>query len=163
LPNLIIHMPWYPKAVFGVLAALIIATALIRPLRNRALAIDVRYLIAFHFTRFIGFYFLYLYNRGELPRNFAVFGGWGDIAVSFLAIAVIFVPRSRSFLALWNLLGLADILAVVVTAARDEAAVPGSMHQLDHLPLLLLPTLIVPLIIFTHGLMLFRLLRRRAV
>ena len=156
-------MPWYPKAILGVLAVLILATALIRPLRARALAIDVRYLVAFHLVRFIGLYFLYLYNRGELPRNFAVYGGWGDIGISILAIALIFAVQSRSALILWNLLGLADILAVAATASRDELAVPGSMHQLDHLPLILLPTLIVPVIIFTHGLMLFRTLRRPAV
>jgi hypothetical protein len=43
-----------------------------------------------------------------------------------------------------------------VTAARDEVAVPGSMYLLDRFPLILLPTLIVPLIIVTHGLMLVR-------
>jgi hypothetical protein len=34
----------------------------------------------------------------------------------------------RAGIALWNLLGLADILAVAATAARLEVAVPGSMH-----------------------------------
>jgi hypothetical protein len=156
-------MPWYPKAVLGVLVFLIAATALIRPLRNRALTVDVRYLVAFHLVRFVGYYFLYLYNRGQLPRNFAVFGGWGDIAVSILAIALIFVPQSKFAMISWNLLGLADILAVAATAARDELASPGVMHQLDHLPLILLPTLIVPLVIFTHGLILIRTFRRPAV
>jgi hypothetical protein len=57
----------------------------------------------------------------------------------------------------WNLLGLADIVGVAVTAARSEMAIPGSMHQLDKFPLILLPTLIVPLIVVTHGLMLVRM------
>jgi hypothetical protein len=46
---------------------------------------------------------------------------------------------------------------VAATAARSEIAVPGSMHQLNQFPLILLPTFIVPVIIVTHGLMLMRL------
>ncbi len=156
-------MPWYPKAIIAVLAALILATVLARPLRVTALTIDVRYLVAIHFVRFVGFYFIYLYHRGELPANFALFGGWGDIGISLLAISVIFAVRSLSFLILWNLLGLADILAVAAIAARDAIALPGSMSQLDYMPLILLPTVIVPVIIFTHGLMLVRTFRRQAV
>jgi len=72
-----------------------------------------------------------------------------------------FRVKSRTALVAWNLLGLADIIGVAATAARDEAAVPGSMHLLDRFPLILLPTCIVPLIIVTHGLMLVRAARYR--
>ena len=153
-------MPWFPKAILSVVAALVLALALVRPFRVWALTADIRYLIAFHLTRFVGFYFLFLYSLHELPYNFAVLGGSGDIAVAFLALVVLFFfAKSRPVLLVWNLLGFADIIAVAVTAARDEIAVPGSMHQLDHFPLILLPTCVVPLIIVTHGLMLVRLLR----
>lgn len=152
-------MPWYPKAIVGVVAGLLLALVLVPRFRSWALTVDIRYLIAVHFVRFVGFYFLYLYSLGELPCNFAVLGGWGDIAVACLAVAAILLAGSKPVIAVWNLLGLADILAVAATAARDEIAVPGSMHMLDRLPLILLPTLLVPVIIFTHGLMLFRAIR----
>ncbi len=143
-------------------AALVLALAMVRPLRAWSLATDIRYLIAFHLIRFVGFYFLFLYSQSELPYNFAVFGGWGDIAVAFLALVVMFFcVKSTTALVAWNLLGLADIIAVAATAARDENAVPGSMHLLDRFPLILLPTCIVPLIIVTHGLMLVRAARYR--
>ena len=155
-------MPWYPKAILLVVAALVLALAMVRPLRAWSLATDIRYLIAFHLIRFVGFYFLFLYSLRELPYNFAVFGGWGDIAVALLALVVMFFRvKSRTALVAWNLLGLADIIGVAATAARDEAAVPGSMHLLDRFPLILLPTCIVPLIIVTHGLMLVRAARYR--
>jgi hypothetical protein len=134
----------------------VLALAIVRPLRAWAFTVDLRYLIGFHLIRFVGIYFLFLYSVHELPYNFAVLGGLGDIIVALLAVVVIFFAGSGPAVVLWNLLGLADIVAVAVTVARDEAAVPGSMYLLDRFPLILLPTLIVPLIIVSHGLMLVR-------
>ena len=70
---------------------------------------------------------------------------------------MILSAKSRPALIAWNILGLVDILAVAATAARSEIAVPGSMHQLNQFPPILLPTFIVPVIIVTPGLMLMRL------
>lgn len=154
-------MPWYPKAVLSIVAALAVGLALVRPLRRWALQVDVRALIAFHLVRFVGIYFLYLFAHDELPYAFAVRGGIGDIVVATLAIPLLYFAQSTRAVVLWNLLGLADIVAVAVTAARSELAMPGSMHQLDRLPLILLPTFVVPVIIVTHGLMLVRAINDR--
>jgi hypothetical protein len=51
---------------------------------------------------------------------------------------------------MWNVIGLIDILMVVATAARLNLQNPGSMSALTELPLSLLPTFLVPLIIFSH-------------
>jgi hypothetical protein len=153
-------VPWYPKAIIAVVGVLTVALAVARPLRKWALRVDVRWLIGFHLVRFVGLYFLYLYARHELPYRFAVWGGWGDILVAALAIVVIlFFAGSKAAVVAWNILGLADILAVAGTVSRSESAVPGSMHQLDKFPLILLPTFVVPVIIVTHGLMLLRAFR----
>jgi hypothetical protein len=127
--------------------------------------IDVRWLVALHLTRFVGFYFLYLYGRGELPYAFAVPGGWGDIAVATLAAALLVwgPPRGglrRAAYITWNVIGLADILFVVATAARLATADPGAMVALLRLPLTLLPTFLVPLIIASHVILLVRLVSR---
>jgi hypothetical protein len=111
--------------------------------------LDIRILILFHVTRFVGFYFLYLYAQGRLPYAFAVPGGWGDIAVAVLALAVASYPAPRIIFA-WNVIGLIDILMVVATAVRLNMQNPGSMSALTELPLSLLPTFLVPLIIFLH-------------
>ena len=151
-------MPWYPKVIAGVVAVLTLGLTLVRPLRRWALQVPMQRLIALHLIRFVGFYFLYLYERHELPYRFAVWGGTGDIVVAALAVPLLFFAQLRAGVALWNLLGLADILAAAETAARSEIAVPGSMHRLDQLPLILLPMLVVPVIIVTHALMLVRVL-----
>ena len=113
------------------------------------LEVDLRFLVLFHVTRFIGIYFLYLHSHGRLPYAFAVPGGWGDIAVAGMALGVAAYPAPR-IIYFWNILGLADILFVVATAARLVLHDPVSMSALTELPLSLLPTFLVPLIIFTH-------------
>src|SRR5215212_2679666 len=69
----------------------LLATAKVSPVRAWALSVDLRILLAFHLTRFVGSYFLVLYARGELPYAFAVPGGWGDILVASLALLLLLV------------------------------------------------------------------------
>src|SRR5262249_60466693 len=93
-----------------------------------------------------------LYGRGELPFDFAVPGGWGDIVVATLALALMLGWRAASVAgwwaySIWNVVGLIDILFVVTTAARLALSAPESMAALLRLPLNLLLTWLVPLLI----------------
>lgn len=128
--------------------------------------LDLRALVLLHVTRFVGIYFLLLYNRGELPYAFAVPGGWGDITVAALALLVCLLPLKPSLrthaITIWNVIGLVDILLVVVTAGRLGFEDMRQMRALTYLPLSLLPTFLVPLIIATH-LMLYLRLRTKAL
>src|SRR5207247_8340132 len=156
--------PALPLVLFGLTAVVLGAGRFSTGFRAWLLAIDVRWLVGLHLTRFVGAYFLYLYGRGQLPYAFAVPGGWGDIAVASLA-ALLLLSGSparagrRGAYILWNVLGLADILFVVVTAARLGVADPESMAALLQLPLSLLPTFLVPLIIASHVILGVRLAR----
>jgi hypothetical protein len=147
--------PPLPQLVLATLTLLAVASLWwVGPVHAWALSIDPRALVAFHLTRFVGFYFLVLYGRGELPYEFAVIGGWGDIFVAATAGALIASgpptgPRRKLYF-LWNVLGLADILFVVAAATRSAFADPVSMAPLLRLPLSLLITFIVPIVIATH-------------
>jgi len=128
--------------------------------------VDLRLLIALHLTRFVGFYFLFLYGRGQLPGGFAVPGGIGDIAVAFSAGIILVLSslrRSRTILLLWNAFGLIDIVFVVLSALRFGLRDWQSMAPLRELPLSLLPTFLVPLIIVSHVLIFVRLARRDSI
>jgi len=155
--------PPAPQLVLaGLTIALLLAIRLWSPLGQFMATVDLRALVLFHLTRFVGFYFLALHARGDLPWAFAVPGGWGDNAVAATALLLVLLVRPdspggrRAYLA-WNVLGLLDILGVVLTAARLALADPGSMRVLLRLPLSLLLTFVVPIIIATHVLMLARL------
>ena len=146
--------PW-PQAI---LVSLTLATLLslyrIGPIHSWAIHVDPRRLVAFHLTRFVGIYFLVLYSRGELPYEFAVIGGWGDIIVAAAAIPLMLTGpltsgRRRLYL-IWNVVGLVDILFVVATATRLALVDPASMAPLLRLPLSLLITFVVPVVIASH-------------
>ena len=151
--------PPFPQLVLLVLCAALIASYLCsRGFRTWARQIDPRAIVALHLSRFVGFYFLLLEARGELPRAFATPAGWGDILVASLAVLLLIsgppaTLQHRRLYLVWNALGLADILFVVVTAARLGIVAPDSMKALLALPLSLLPTFLVPLIITSHLLM----------
>ena len=152
--------------LFGLTAAVLAVGWFSARLRAWLMQADERWLVALHLTRFVGIYFLYLYGQSRLPYAFAVPGGWGDIAVASLATGLLLwgppygAGRRLAYMA-WNLVGLADILFVVLTAARLASANPESMAELLRLPLSLLPTFLVPLIIASHVVLAVRLTRSR--
>ena len=143
-----------PALVLGLTALLALAYRRLGAFSAWVDALDVRGLVLLHVTRFVGFYFLVLYDRGVLPYAFAVPGGIGDIAVAALALAVCLFPwgeaSRRRAISIWNIVGLIELLLTILTAARLGLAEPGSMHALTQLPLSLLPTFLVPLLLASH-------------
>jgi hypothetical protein len=157
--------PPFPQAVLlGLVIVELLIFAFSSGFRSWCLSVDLRALLLIHVTRFVGIYFLILYSQGRLPYDFAVPGGWGDIAAAAaVVILVLFVkPAGKTAWILylvWNLYGFLDILFVVMTAARLAFSEPGSMSELLRLPLNLLLTFVVPVIIFTHIVIFIRLFR----
>jgi hypothetical protein len=147
--------PWaVPAVIAGLVGMLLASYFLIRPIRAWVDALELRALVLLHLTRFVGIYFLVLYQQGLLPRAFAVPAGMGDIIVATMVLPVVFAPLDaaarRRAITIWNVVGFADILLVVVTAARINLADPIQLRALTFLPLSLLPTFLVPLIVATH-------------
>ena len=156
------HFLWLqkipPLAVHGLtpgLAALLVLVYLrAAAVRRWVDALDLRALVLLHVTRFLGIYLLVLSQRGELPRAFAVPGAMTDILVATMALPVALAPIDESSrhraIVIWNVVGLVGILLSLVTALRINLADPSQLRALTHLPLSLLPTLLMPLMIATH-------------
>ena len=161
-----LHPPQPQLILVGLTLLLLIAAFALPRLRAWFGVVDVRVLVALHLTRFVGFYFLLLYSRGDLPGAFAVAAGWGDNAVATFAVILLVlgpptVKYRRRLYLLWNVFGLIDILLVVATAARIGISDPAAMRALLTMPLCLLPTFLVPLIIVSHIVLFTRLARIR--
>jgi hypothetical protein len=156
-------MPGVQAVLFGLTGIVLFLYFRLHGLRTWIDQLDLRALVFLHVTRFVGIYFLVLYQRGELPYEFAVPGGWGDIVVAVLALGVVFAPLDvnlrRRAITIWNVIGFVDIMMVVITAGRIGFATPWRMLALTVLPLSLLPTFLVPLIIATHVIIYLRLRR----
>lgn len=158
--------PPLPQVLLFCLTAMTLVAAVVVPsVKAWVKSLPLESFVALHLTRFVGIYFLVLYRRGLLPWDFAILGGWGDIAfaAASLALLVLAQPlaaRPRLVFA-WNAVGLFDIVFVVLTAVRLAAGDPHSMAWLFRLPLSLLPTFLVPLLIASHILVFARL--RKAI
>src|SRR5438046_3335235 len=64
--------PGIAATVWGLTIGALLLCAAVPIFRKWATTVDLRWLVALHLTRFIGFYFLYLTRRDELPSAFAV-------------------------------------------------------------------------------------------
>ena len=150
--------PMVALIVWALTVLVLLASWKVPPIKAWVLSVALRWFVLFHLTRFVGFYFLSLQRRGQMPFAFAVPAGWGDITVAFLAVLVLISSdaRNRTLLLIWNCLGLLDILFVVSAALRIGLQDWPSMHALREWPLSLLPMFVVPLIIASHVLIFAR-------
>jgi hypothetical protein len=160
-----------PRPLVPIVLALATGTLLWCSRRGTALsrfvaALDVRVLIGFHIVRApIGVWFLVADARGTLPGSLAQLAGWGDLAVGGAAVLAVVLPPEHAWTRrvcwAWNVAGLADILAVVITAQRLLLFAPDRLATTIGHPFVLLPLFVVPLVIASH-LRLFARLRQPA-
>ena len=88
------------------------------------------------------------------------------LTVGIAALAAVMVAQRLHkrwwMVVMWNALGLADMVLVVVTAGRLAVVEPASMRALAVPPLCLLPLWVVPILIGSHIAILIRLWRSEA-
>ena len=115
----------------------------------------LRPLLILHSFRFIGLAFLVPgVVSPELPSAFAYSAAYGDFVAATLALlSLVSLPRGAGIVIAWifNLWGLADLLNAFYQA-NDAGLVAGQLGATYFIP-----TLVVPLLLITHGLV-FRIL-----
>jgi hypothetical protein len=146
------QMIWFFMSIaFSFLAWGIVTARYIWPgLRFRQRAEGLRPLLILHSFRFIGLAFLVPgVVSPDLPAAFAHSAAYGDVIAAILALlSLLLLPSAAGVAAAWifSLWGFADIV--------------NAFYQANHAGLLagqlgaafFLPTLIVPLLLITHGL-----------
>jgi hypothetical protein len=156
-----LQLYFFVSIAFSFIAWGIVTTRYIWPeLRLRQRAEALQPVLALHSFRFVGLAFLVPgVVSPNLPPAFAHSAAYGDMIAAILALlSLLSLPRAAGVVVAWifNLWGLADIL--------------NAFYQANHSGLLagqlgatyFLPTLIVPLLLITHGLAFRILLQRQA-
>ncbi len=127
-------------------------------LRLRQRADALRPLLALHSFRFMGLAFLVPgVVSPDLPSAFAHSAAYGDIIAAALALlSLLLLPSRAGIVIAWifNLWGSADLLNAFFQA-NQAALSPGQLEATYFIP-----TVVVPLLLITHGLA-FRILLQR--
>jgi hypothetical protein len=149
--------PWPQIIILAVTVAAIIVSTNVPTVRAWVDSIPMRGLLGFNAMRFIGgAAFVVLGARGSLSPIFAARAGWGDITAAAGAVLLLLSGSPRTTLhrwayLAWNSFGVLDLVVAVGTAAIVviRSDVPG-MEPITRVPLVLVPTLFVPLFFAAH-------------
>jgi hypothetical protein len=152
---------FFASIAFGIVAWGIVTARYIWPaLRHRSRAEALRPLLALHSFRFIGLAFLVPgVVSPDLPPAFAHSAAYGDVMAAALALlSLSALPRAAGVVIAWifNFWGTADLVNAFYQA-NHAGLLPGQLGATYFIP-----TLIVPLLLITHGLA-FRILVRGQV
>ena len=148
---------WFFMSIaFSFIAWGIVSARYIWPeLRSRQRADALRPLLILHSFRFVGLAFLVPgVVSPDLPASFAQAAGYGDVVAAMLALlALISLPGTAGVVSAWifSIWGSADLFNAFYQAnlAGLTAGQLGATY--------FIPTLIVPILLITHGLA-FRIL-----
>ena len=150
---------FFASIAFSLIAWGIVAARYIWPeLRLRSRAEALRPLLILHSFRFVGLSFLVPgVVSSDLPSAFAHSAAYGDIIAATVAMfSLLLLPSGAGVVAAWmfNIWGAADIFNAFYQA-NHAGVLAGQLGAA-----FFIPTLIVPLLLITHGLS-FRILLQR--
>jgi hypothetical protein len=158
---MISQLCFFASIAFSIVAWGIVTARWIWPeLRLRSRAEALRPLLILHSFRFIGLAFLVPgVVSHDLPPAFAHPAAYGDlIAAAFALLSLLSLQRAGGVVIAWifNLWGAADLLNAFYQA-NHAGLLPGQLGAAYFIP-----TLLVPLLLITHGLAFRILLQHRS-
>lgn len=151
--------------VLGYVACLLCFGAYVLPKLKSMNRIEAHRAIAtFHSFRFFGLVFIVPGVVGpSLPAGFAQFAAYGDFATGILAILALLTVRIRSlfwlFVAAFNVVGTADLILDYYHATRLN--LPALAGQLG--ATYVIPIIYVPMLMITHFVALYWLVRPQSM
>lgn len=172
-------LPGNPVPLLGVLLAVPLVAVGVLTLTSSAvratlMAIPLPLLIGLHALRILGVMFLLLSAAGRLAGPFPYFAGLGDMLTGVIAIPLALgiartqqvpIPAVRA----WNLLGIVDLVLAVTLGITSAPGGPLNLIHagvgstaVQHMPFSLIPTVLVPFFLITHGIVAAQLGARRA-
>lgn len=175
------YAPNSPVPVVGIMFAVpLLAVGVLaftsEKVRDILLGIPLKLLIGLNAMRIVGVVFLLDFVAGSLSGPFPFFAGLGDVITGALAIPLAlriarFKEPSQGAIAGWNAFGALDLIVAVGLGITSAAGSPLQLihagvgsQAMQHLPLSLVPTVLVPFYLLTHATVAAKLrVRSRAV
>jgi hypothetical protein len=172
--------PERPVPLIGVLFALPLLTVAVLALRSQRvraalLAVPLPVLVGVNSLRVLGVLFLLLAVGGRLSGPFPYFAGLGDIVTGAFAIPLaLTIARSgrvpSGAVMRWNVFGTLDLVVAVSLGVVSANGGPAQLihagvgsDAIQYLPLCLVPTVLVPFFLITHGIVAARLAESRTM
>jgi hypothetical protein len=129
-------------------------------------SLNIKTLMILHFVRILvelGLFWLAAYK--VVPESLTFEGRNFDILIGLTAPAIYYfgfvkTKLSKSIILVWNLIGLALLFNVVFNTVYTVLVLKQPDFALGYFPFFLLPSLIVPLVMFSHLASLRRLLSK---
>ena len=129
--------------------------------RHFVMSVDLPVMAGIQAWRLGGLGFIALYAYGILPGLFAWPAGLGDMAIGVTApLIIVALRRQPAFAAgrlfwVWNLLGILDLVVAVSLGALSAVLGIGISTQamtfpMGRMPLVIVPTFLVPLFLMLH-------------
>jgi hypothetical protein len=128
--------------------------------------LNIKTLTILHFVRILvelGLFGLAAYN--VIPKSLTFEGRNFDILIGLTAPAIYYfgfvkAKLSKSVMIVWNIVGLAFLFNVVFSTVYTVLVLKQPNFALGYFPFFLLPSLIVPLVLFSHLASIRRLLSK---
>jgi hypothetical protein len=137
----------------------------VKPLRDAVAVTPLWGFVLIHSFRVCASMF-FVYTDDGLQPTWAFWVGWGDIlsAITAVPVAVFACPPSDKLrlrvLWAWNIFSILVVLCGPLSALGLLATDPASMYRIRQLPLLMVPAFFVPVMMFSHTIITWRLLIR---
>jgi hypothetical protein len=153
-----------PTIAFGIAVPTILGSLLVRSrtFKRWISRVPLHLLVGVQLYRVVGVLFLIAYAQDDMPAEFALPAGIGDVLVGLTAVTVAVVllkqgeRRARPMVLAWCVFGILD-LVVAVAAGFLSAPSPIQQLALDNpnaaivsYPFVLIPTFAVPVSIMLH-------------
>jgi len=155
-------VPWIALGVGAPIVVGFVAFFLSPQVRRIVESIPQAWLLAAQWPRLVGAAFLVLLAEHRLPAVFARPAGWGDVLIGVAALPVAYAylagrSWSRPLAVAFNLLGIADLVVAVGTGFLASPSPfrlffsQPSTSLMTVLPMVLIPTFLVPFWILVHA------------
>jgi hypothetical protein len=171
--NTSLPFPWIGAFVAIPLLVAGAAAFLFPAVRVAFLRVPLSTLVGLNIARSLGIFFILLAWSGRLGGPFPQSAGWGDVITGLLAVPVMgltaqqIAPRDRAIW-LWNAFGTLDLVAAIVLGVMSANGALQLIHAgagsaaVQALPWSLIPSVLVPFYLITHGIIFAQLRARSA-